>query len=206
MIKIFSVVLIAVSVLCGFYFVHKNDLRNKNEMEMEKYKKADITFNKNIGKALVVYYSFSGNTEKIARIIQKNISADTLKIEMLQPYKSTTQAYFSFIDIKTKKFPALKNQQSDFSNYDIIFVGSPVWFYTLAPPLFSFLNSANFNGKKVVPFATHMGNVGHFFKDFKENAKNAKILKEEAFFSVSKEAENALENKVADWLNKLYES
>ena len=105
--------------------------------------------------------------------------------------------------LKNKKYPSIEEKMPDFQEYDTIFVGFPVWWYTIATPVLAFLQKADFMGKKVVPFSTQGSNYGTSFTDFEQMAKNAKIAKGNSFNNVDKKYDKAVDNKITDWLNNL---
>lgn len=79
--------------------------------------------------------------------------------------------------INTNHRPALKNDVQDFDKYDIIFVGSPNWWSTIAPPVATFLERHDFSGKTIVPFMTHGGGrFGHSISDMKKLCPDASFL------------------------------
>ncbi|MDR1195183.1 MAG: NAD(P)H-dependent oxidoreductase [Endomicrobium sp.] len=204
MLKAVLIVLgIIIIIACGYGVYHSRLLKAKNNAEMEKYRKGQIVLDKNFGRVLVVYYSKSGNTKKVAEIIKEKTNGDIYEIEIDVNYSNgfVKTAIEARKQTKTKKYPELKNALPDFTAYDLIFIGSPVWSYTVTPPVLSFLQSADLSGKTVVPFAAFEGNAGNFFKDFKDNAGNAKVLDGFTVFSALKENQTALENKITDFLN-----
>ena len=80
-------------------------------------------------------------------------------------------------EINTNHRPALKNDVQDFDKYDIIFVGSPNWWSTIAPPVATFLERHDFSGKTIVPFMTHGGGrFGHSISDMKKLCPDASFL------------------------------
>ena len=85
----------------------------------------------------------------------------------------------------------------------MIFVGAPIWWYTAATPGLEFLKTYDFKDRKVVPFSTQGSNFGSYFDDFAAKAKNAKILPGASFNNLSKKYDDAVDNKITDWLNKL---
>ncbi len=112
--------------------------------------------NKNI---LVVYYSHSGNTESIANAIHEKVGGDIFKIELTTPY---TDNYNELVeqakeDLKNGNLPELKNKVKNIEKYDVIFIGSPNWWGTIALPVMSFVKENNLSGKKIVPFITNGG-------------------------------------------------
>ncbi len=77
-------------------------------------------------------------------------------------------------EINTTHRPALKNDVQDFDKYDIIFIGSPNWWSTIAPPVATFLERHDFSGKTIVPFMTHGGGrFGHSISDMKKLCPDA---------------------------------
>lgn len=119
-------------------------------------------------KALIIYYSFGGNTEKIAKMIEKETGADVLKIDTAEPYIGS---YNETVEqgqreISSGFLPELKPFNADFDKYGTVIIGSPVWWYTYAPAMHSFLSKVNLSGKTVYPFATNGGWIGHTFEDF----------------------------------------
>lgn len=110
-------------------------------------------------KILVAYFSWGGNTKFIAEKIQKEIGADIFRIETKTPYPTDYNETAYGIAKKQHEEgtkPELKNN-GDVSNYDVIFVGTPAWWYEMAPAVKTFLSENNFEGKTIVPFITHGG-------------------------------------------------
>ena len=205
MLKVILVIIIAmliVGMLAGG--IHLYRVGQKNKKEMSLYLNKEIKYDNKLEKVLVVYYSLSGNTKYIAQSIAKQTNADVFEIETLDVIKTNLSFYFKIKkQLNSRKYPEIKSKIADFSKYDIVFVGFPVWWYTIATPGLSFLQQTDFMGKKVVPFSTQGSNYGSFFTDFKKNAKNAQILDGMSFNNMSKEYNNAVNNKINDWLNKL---
>lgn len=110
-------------------------------------------------KVLVAYFSHSGNTGEMARQIVQATGGDLFEIVPARPYPSDYQAV---VDQAKKEInegfrPELKTTAGDLSQYDVIFVGSPCWWSTIAPPVATFLASGDLAGKTVIPFMTHEG-------------------------------------------------
>ncbi|MDR0645704.1 MAG: flavodoxin [Elusimicrobiota bacterium] len=201
--SLYAVLLITVIVLAGGGF-HLTRLYFKNKKEMAPYANGGIKITKNLGKVLVVYYSRSGNTKDIAQRIRQKTNADIYEIKTRDAMPSGPALYLGVKkQLKSGVYPKIIADFPDFSSYDLIFVGSPVWWYTLSTPVLSFLKQADFKGKKVVPFLTQGSNAGHSIADFKTNAKNAIILKEREFNNISQKYNNAVDNKISVWLNEL---
>ena len=121
-------------------------------------------------KLLIVYYSWSnGNTERIAKTLQRVAGGDLLKIDTAAPYSGS---YNDVVaqgqqEVNQGYEPALKPVGVDIADYDVIAVGTPTWWYTMAPAVKTFLHQHDFTGKTVVPFMTNGGWPGHVIKDMK---------------------------------------
>ena len=111
-------------------------------------------------KVLVAYFSHSfGNTRKIARMIQRETGGDIFEIKPEQPYTTNHRAVVAQArrEIDAGFKPELVAMPENLERYDVIFVGTPNWWNTMAPPVATFLSSHDFAGKTLVPFTTHGG-------------------------------------------------
>ncbi|MBO4281817.1 MAG: NAD(P)H-dependent oxidoreductase [Bacteroidales bacterium] len=130
-------------------------------------------------KTLVVYYSQTGNTKAVAEEIAGKIGADIEEITMEEPYDGDFQATIERC-LKEREqgiIPAIHPVKADLADYDVIFIGYPVWFGTYAPPVTAFLDSVDLSGKKVVPFCTFgSGGLESSVKDLVAAEPNAEIL------------------------------
>ena len=131
------------------------------------------------GKVLVAYFSHSGNTREVARQISEATGGDLFEIVPATPYPTE---YRAVVDQGKKEIeagvrPALKNPVGDLSQYDVIFVGSPCWWGTVAPPVATFLAAYDWSGKTVAPFMTHGGSrMGRSEEDIGKLCHGATLL------------------------------
>lgn len=151
-------------------------------------------------KTLIVYYSYTNNTEKVAKRIAELKKYDILKLEPLIDYSADYQKVVDEEEVKmdSEEIVELKPINVDLNQYDRIILGTPVWWYTMAPVVRSFLSSNNLNGKKVIAFITNGGWIGHTVEDIKkyceiENYINLKFN--------SDKIQN--EKSLSDWINSL---
>lgn len=153
-----------------------------------------------MAKILVVYYTHSQNTAKLAKIIAEVTNADLVEIIPQNAYPENYNAVVKLAkqEISQNFRPKIKTN-ADVAKYDTIFVGTPNWWSTMAPPIATFLEAHDFAGKTVVPFATHGGGgFGHIQHDIKNLAKGAKVLQGLAEYgSSSKKAD------VVKWLEQI---
>lgn len=131
-------------------------------------------------KKLVVYYSYTGNTKMIAENIQKKLGCDILEIKPVIPYSTD---YQTVVDEEqnnesAKKTPEIEKIDVDLNNYDEIIIGSPVWWYTIAPVIRTFLKENDLSGKTIIPFATNAGWLGRTFKEIKDLCPNSNVENE----------------------------
>jgi flavodoxin len=109
-------------------------------------------------KILVAYYSHSGTTKRVAEKIQQTAGGDLFEIKEAIPYPSEYSAVKQAKKEIANGFkPALKDNGSDISSYDLIILGSPNWWSTIAPPVATFLAEVDFTGLTIAPFITHGG-------------------------------------------------
>ena len=105
--------------------------------------------------------------------------------------------------LKDKIYPELAGDMPDLTKYDTIFVGGPVWWYTVSTPMRAFLEKIDFQNKKVVPFSTQGSNFGTYFEYFAQEAKNANLQKSASFNNLPAKYNKAVDNKIATWINSL---
>ena len=107
-------------------------------------------------KALVLYYSQTGATKAVAEEIQKQTGADIEAIVLEQPYDGDFQQTIARCQQEQADsiLPAIKALTKNPADYDVIFLGYPVWFGTYASPIATLLREQSFEGKKVVTFCT----------------------------------------------------
>ena len=130
-------------------------------------------------KLLIAYYSWSnGNTERIARMLQKEVSGDLVKIDTAVPYEGSYDEVVSQgqAEVNRGYEPEIKKVDVDLSDYEAIAIGTPTWWYTMAPAMLTFLHEQDFTGKTVIPFMTNGGWPGHVIEDIKKACKGAKAV------------------------------
>ncbi len=200
---IYFIVLVAL-IGGGIGCFHLWRVAQRNQKEMSQYEGEKIAVKKDFGKVLIVYYSLSGHTKDIAQRIQQNIGGDMYEIKTQE--KLDRYPWFALSvkqQLKNMEYPKLQGGMPDFGAYDTIFIGAPVWWYTMATPLYTFLQTADFKGKNVVPFSTQGSNVGSYFEDFARHAQNAKLGEGQSFNNLPKKYDALVDNKIAVWLNSL---
>ncbi|MDR0644103.1 MAG: hypothetical protein LBG05_04190 [Treponema sp.] len=159
-----------------------------------------------LGKALIVYYSAGGNTAEVAQRISAMTGGTLLELKTRKPYPDAPMLYLrAKLYLSGSKYPELETVSLDFSMYDVIFVGSPVWWRTVSLPVLSFLFESDFGGKTVVPFCTQGGRSGEFFQRFAREAGNAKLVGGKEFSRVSSIDPANLDQTISSWLSEVTE-
>ena len=156
-------------------------------------------------KKLVAYFSASGTTKKTAEMLAQAAGADLYEIT---PKVAYTQADLNWMDKKSrssvemndKKFrPEVEDKDAHIAEYDEIILGFPIWWYVAPTIINTFLESYDFSGKTIIPFATSGGSgLGNTINELKPSCSdNTKWFDGERFrASVSKE-------ELKNWVNKL---
>lgn len=154
-------------------------------------------------KMLIVYYSRTGNTRTVAEEIHKQLGGDIVELQTVQPYpeayRATTEQAKQELESGFK--PPLKTKIENMDSYDVIAVGSPCWWSTVATPVITFLTEYDFSGKTIAPFMTHEGSgLGRTITHIRQLCPRATILE-----GLAIRGSNVTEAKkpVAAWLNKI---
>lgn len=108
-------------------------------------------------KMLVAYFSWGGTTQRMAQAIAEQTGADLFRIEPETPYPTdyTRCTEVAREELDNNARPAISGKVNDWEDYDIIFIGCPVWWHTTPMIINTFTESYNFEGKIVVPFCTY---------------------------------------------------
>lgn len=129
------------------------------------------------GKTLVVYYSASGNTERVAKDIAEAAGADLFEIVPTEAYTSDdldwtnpdSRVSREHDDESLRDVPLTTTEVPDWDSYDTVFIGYPIWWGIAAWPVDTFVKNNDFTGKTVIPFATSsssgMGQSGSLLTD-----------------------------------------
>ena len=163
----------------------------------------DTGFNKTQKKALVAYFSATGNTEGIANYIVDITSADKYEIEAAVPYTADDLKYYTNCRADREQNdpnarPEIANKIENIDDYDTIFLGYPIWHGQAPKIIYTFLESYDFGGKTIIPFCTSASSgIGSSATNLHKLAENASWLSGTRFSS------SASRSSVAAWINGL---
>lgn len=108
-------------------------------------------------KVLIAYFSWGGTTRRMAQQVQAITGGDLFEIEPVNPYPTSyipcTEVALEERDSNAR--PAIKNSVANWDEYDVVFLGGPVWWHTAPMILHTFAENYDFEGKTVVPFTTY---------------------------------------------------
>lgn len=162
-----------------------------------------------MSKIIVIYYSYTNHTRMIAEKMKEKLQCDLLEIRPVEDYPDDYQYVVEMSENPTQKDyiePEIEEIKVDLSQYDTIVIGAPVWWYTMAAPIRTFLKENDLSGKTVIPYATNAGWLGHTFEDIKQLCKNATVKNELSIqFTMDYEENKILtsEKEVDSWIEKI---
>ena len=150
---------------------------------------------------LVVYFSWSGNTESVAVEIQNQTGADMFRLVPAEPY---TDDYDTLLDIaqeeqKNGVRPAISGSIENFDSYEVVYLGFPNWWASIPMPIASFLEEYDFEGKTIIPFCSHGG--GRFGQSLTAIAKLAPDAVMGEALSVHYSGGVTLNEEISQWLD-----
>ena len=170
-----------------------------SELKSVNYNQPEFLADK---KILTIYFSNNGNTKCVAQNINNIIGGDIKEIELLEKYPNNIFKMSKLVrkQIKEGYFPQIED--IDISNYDIVFIGSPIWNFSMSLPAKTFLKNNNFENKTLIPFFTYSGgaNKNNVINELKDTA-NTQNLKKPLFMF-----ENGIfltKEQIIKWLNNI---
>ncbi len=160
----------------------------------------------NSGKVLVVYYSASGNTEKIANMIADSSDADIFKIEPKEAYtdedldwtKTDSRVNREHDNENERDIELVSTTVDDWDSYDTVFIGYPIWWGIAAWPVNNFVENNDFSGKTVIPFCTSSSSgIGESGSLLAKMAGTGDWKEGERFYG------GASESDISSWIDSL---
>ena len=157
-------------------------------------------------KVLVVFYSATGSTEKVAEYIADAVDGDLFRLECTDPYTSSdlnwtddsSRAVREHDDESLRNVSLLKTTPDNWDEYDTVFIGYPIWWGIAAWPVNSFIRNNDFSGKTVIPFCTSASSgLGNSAELLEETANGGRWLSGRRFRS------SVSQSDVVSWVNGL---
>ena len=153
------------------------------------------------GNILIAYFSWSGNTENAAGIIQERTGADIIELNPVEPYSDNYNEVLDQAqeDMNSDARPELANHVENMDQYDTILLGYPNWWASIPMPIASFLEEHDFSGKTIIPFCSHGGGgFGQSITDISKLAPNSRIGEG---LSIHYSGGSSLDSDISEWLS-----
>ena len=154
-------------------------------------------------KSLVVYFSWSGNTENVAKSIQSQTDSDIFEIVPATPYSDDYDAVVDLAQAEQSEDarPAIADSIENIADYDVIYVGYPNWWGDMPMILYTFFDSYDFSGKTVAPFCTSGGSgLSDTVNAIKELEPNAAVTEG---LHIGSGASSNPDDAVSEWLSEI---
>lgn len=198
-------VLAVVIGIVGYYIFQNqgNSVGINNTIVNEDKKQGNSTLDSS--RVLVVYFSYGGNTQKLAKEVSDQVGGDFRRIEAVVAYPEGDEIYdYTEQEQADDGRPEIKDMDIDMSDYDTVFIGYPIWWYTYPQVILSFFDSYDLSGKTIVPFVTHGGSAMSGTEEDMRNYlsdKNVTVLKG---LAVSRnDISEDQSDTVSNWLKEL---
>ncbi|GIM30417.1 flavodoxin [Clostridium polyendosporum] len=157
-------------------------------------------------KAVVIFYSLEGNTRLIANTISEELKAEIVEIKPKRqiPSSGLKKYFWGGKQVVLKERPEIEEINIDFSKYDLIVFGTPVWAGRFAPVFNTFFNKYKIRDKRIALFCCHGGGKeGKTFIEFKEHLKGNEFIGEVDFKDPLKRNSNDHILKAKEWINNI---
>lgn len=175
------------------YFTLADNYENPSEMDATSQASINLKNKKLIG-----------NTEYFASAIQAETGGDLFSVVVKKPYPND---YDKITDMGSEEQdddarPELSSHVENMDQYQTIFIGFPIWWYTMPQAMFTFLEEYDFSGKTIISFATHGGyGVGSSVEDIKKLCPDAKVI--ENIFEADREDIGKQTKEIGGWIKGL---
>jgi len=170
-----------------------------NELKNIEYNNPDFLLGK---KILIVYYSNGGHTKDAAQKLSSIVGGDIKEIQLNEQYPNNMFTMSKIVRKQMKQGYLPEINDIDILNYDIVFVGSPIWNFSISLPIKTFLKNNNFENKTLIPFFTYSGgaNKNKIINEIKDLVNTNDIKKSLFMF------ENGIfltKEQLIKWLNNI---
>ena len=155
-------------------------------------------------KNLVIYFSIFGSTKQFAEMVHDKVGGDIKELKPIRPYEKEYKPLLAFSkqEVDNGILTPFEELNIDISDYDNIFVGYPMWWYTYPPILKNFFKKYDMTGKTIIPFNTHEGSgTGGTYQMIRNDVPEAKVLEGLAIRGGS--MNESQRDNIYKWLEKI---
>ena len=174
------------------YFAYSENMGDTSDMEVDAITSASLNRRTN---------NTEGNLQVMAQIIEEETGADVFHILMERPYDPdySTMLPTAIEQMESKEWPALQESIENLADYDVIYLGTPVWNNVLPPAMQTFFAENDLSGKIIIPFGIHLGSgFGRMISEMKDLAPEATVLDG---FTINASTSNAeVASEFRDWM------
>ncbi|MGC9779270.1 MAG: flavodoxin [Candidatus Heimdallarchaeota archaeon] len=156
-------------------------------------------------KTLVIYYSFEGDTKIIGDTIADDFDADVLELKLEKDVESKDymKKYLGEKQVLMKTKPLLKPYDIKINDYDLLFIGTPIWSGTYAPAIRSFFSNEKIEGKKIALFYCFTVKRGRISKHMTKALKGNEIVDEIGFKDPLQQDKGSVMERLKRWLSEI---
>ena len=174
------------------YFAYSENMGDTSGMEVDAISSASLNRRT---------YNAEGNLQVMAQIIEEETGADVFHILVEQPYAAdySTMLPTAIEQMENKDWPALQGAIENLADYDVIYLGTPVWNSGLPPAMQTFFAENDLSGKTIIPFGIHLGSgFGRMISEMKDLAPEATVL--DGFTINAYTANDEVVSEFRDWM------
>lgn len=158
-------------------------------------------------KIITLYYTHNGITGLLAEAIREEVGGDLLKIELSEVGNAESSMIYAWQNemIFVTENSLIRQDKIQLDDYDLIFIGTPVWAAQISPQIEALINSVDFTNKKIAVFITHEGLKGSIEDKFREKLVNSKIVGIKDFLISSNVDRKLIAFRLKEWSREIIE-
>ena len=177
------------------YFAYSENIKNEENLSVDAIASASLnrsTDNEN------------GNLQVMSQVIQDKTDADIFSIKVKEPYDDDYDVMRerAYEELNSESFPELSSQVEDINNYDVIYIGTPVWSSNLPRPVATFLSENDLSNKTIIPFGINLGSgFGTIIDEIKELCPNSTVI--DGFTINASTSNDEVKDEFGKWLDEI---
>lgn len=153
----------------------------------------------------VIFYSFDGNTRRLAELIAEETAADLIEVTPAagEQGSGSLKHVWGSTQVRLPEEPSINPIEEDLDSYDLLFVGTPVWAGGVAPPMRTFLKEREFFRRNFALFASYSGRTGRIFQELRKRLAGNEILGEIGVREPLEQQGTKLEERIRAWAREM---
>lgn len=176
------------------YFAYSENIGDTSDMSVDAIASASVGTTDNT----------EGNLQVMAQVIESSADADVFHIVVQEPYDPEYDVMHdrAIDEIDNEEFPALTESVENLDQYDVVYLGMPVWSGSLPRPVATFLRENDLSGKTIVPFGINLGSgFGSMISEIEELCPDATLV--DGFTISARTANDEVREEFSQWLDEL---